>query len=253
VDTAIFSGTPSGEATPSSGKETPSDMAIYRTKEGAKGGKKRRKQRPQGATTMTDHNDGDDGKAGGSDRGRVVTAVHSDKHQVRPSTDHFKRLLEDAYPIYTYPVRNKLKYCVMVKSFMILGSHTRGTEVDKDPGGSDRMPFPGEDIVMMVYGGHPPPRRRHVSTLSPRGPTHYGYIYIYILAAPRDKRKKEQKMAGQIPQGHEHSGWPKLSPMDWRRRPVHLACTPEGDQPLLKPPKVTSGAGKYSVQVTSLG
>jgi hypothetical protein len=155
-------------------------MAIYRTKEGAKGGKKRRKQRPQGATTMTDHNDGDDGKAGGSDRGRVVTVVRSDKHQVRPSTDHFKRLLEDAYPIYTYPVRNKLKYCVMVKSFMILGSHTRGTEVDKDPGGSDRMPFPGEDVVMMVYGGHPPPRRCHVSTLSPRGPTHYGYIYIYI-------------------------------------------------------------------------
>jgi hypothetical protein len=60
-------------------------------------------------------------------------------------------------------------------------------------------------------------------------------------------------MAGQIPQGHEHSGWPKLSPMDWRRRPVHLACTPEGDQPLLKPPKVTSGAREYSVQVTSLG
>jgi hypothetical protein len=61
----------SKEATPSSGKETSSDVVIRSTKEGAKGSKKRHKQCPQGATATTDHDDGDgnDRKAGSSSRG----------------------------------------------------------------------------------------------------------------------------------------------------------------------------------------
>jgi hypothetical protein len=48
-------------------------------------------------------------------------------------------------------------------------------EFDKDPGGSDTMPFPEEDTIMTVYGGCPPPRRHHESTLSPGAPTHFGW------------------------------------------------------------------------------
>jgi hypothetical protein len=40
------------------------------------------------------------------------------------------------------PIRHKLKDCDMMKSFIILGSLTQGTEHDEDLGGSDLMPFP---------------------------------------------------------------------------------------------------------------
>jgi hypothetical protein len=50
----------------------------------------------------------------------------------------------------------------MMKSFMILGSLTWGMELDEDPGRSNTMPFPGEDTVMMVYDGRPPPGRHRV-------------------------------------------------------------------------------------------
>jgi hypothetical protein len=43
---------------------------------------------------------------------------------------------------------------------------------------------------------------------------------MYIIAAPRDKRQKEQKMVGQIARDDKHGGRPKLSPMDWGRRPA---------------------------------
>jgi hypothetical protein len=71
-------------------------------------------------------------------------------------SDNFKRLLEEACPNHAYPIRHKLKDCDMMKSFMISGSLTRGTELDEDPGGSTRMPFPRDDAVMIVYGGCPP-------------------------------------------------------------------------------------------------
>jgi hypothetical protein len=43
----------------------------------------------------------------------------------------------------------------MIKSFMISGSLTWGTKLNEDSGGSDMMPFLGEDAVMMIYGGRP--------------------------------------------------------------------------------------------------
>jgi hypothetical protein len=131
----------SREATPSSGKEVPSDIADH----SAKGGKKRRKQCPQGSTTTADYVNGNNSKAEGSDVGRIMIAAHGDKRQARLPTDQFKRLLEALTP---------------------------GTELNEDPDWSDTMPFPREDTIMMVYDGHPlPPGRRRVSKRSPGAPT----------------------------------------------------------------------------------
>jgi hypothetical protein len=79
-------------------------------------------QHPKGATTTTDYDNGNNGMAGGSSMGHVVTATQSNKRQVQPLTDHFKRLLEEAYPNHAYPVRHKLKDCDMMKNFLITGS-----------------------------------------------------------------------------------------------------------------------------------
>jgi hypothetical protein len=222
-------------------------------------GKKRCKQHPQVGMTMTDH---DDGKAGGFGRGCITAAMCNDKHQARPPTDHLKRLLEEACPNHAYSIRDKLKN----KSFMISGSLTRGTELEEDPGGSDTMPFPREDAIMTVYGGRPPPRRCHMSTLCPRASTHCGWghgdrgvkahvsqypykymcvcvcVNMYITTTLRDKRK-EQTMMGQIAQGQWHGSRPELRPIDWRRRPALLEGAPEEDQLPSRPPELTSRAG----------
>jgi hypothetical protein len=97
----------SREATPRSSKELMSGVAVYSTKVGAKGGKKRHKQYPLGATTTADRDDGSYGKAGGSSARRITTATHDDKCQARPPMDHFRRLLEEAYPNHVYPVRRR--------------------------------------------------------------------------------------------------------------------------------------------------
>jgi hypothetical protein len=82
----------------------------------------------------------------------------------------------------------------MMKNFMTSGSHARDKEFEEDPGGRDVMPFPEEDVVMKVYDGYPPSGRHHMSTLSPRTLSRYGweprdtgdgkhdspYIYIHI-------------------------------------------------------------------------
>jgi hypothetical protein len=70
------------------------------------------------------------------------------------TTDHFERLLEEACLNHMYPVKYKLKDYVMMKNFMTSGSLTR----DKETKG---------EVVMMVYDGCSPTRRRRVSNLSP--------------------------------------------------------------------------------------
>jgi hypothetical protein len=176
----------SKEVTPSKGKEASPDVVIH----SAEGGKKRCKQCPQGC---------------------IAPATDRDKRQARPPTNHFKRLLNEACPNHAYPVRHKLKDCDMMKSFMISGSLTRGMELDQNPGRSDMMPFPREDIVMTVYDGRPPPGRRHVSKLSTGTLTRcgwghrgvkaqvfqYSYIYVnmYITTAPKDKDKSKRQRA----------------------------------------------------------
>jgi hypothetical protein len=146
--------------------EALSDVTVHNAREGIKGSQKRHMQCPQGATNTANYNDYIDEKAGSFGVGRVATAVHN---------EHFKRLLEAACPDHVYPVKHKLKFCIMMKSFMILAFLTRGMEPDEDPSGSDTMPFLREDAFMMFYDGRPMPVRRRMSKLSPRLLTHYGW------------------------------------------------------------------------------
>jgi hypothetical protein len=139
--------------TPSSDKEVPSDVAIHIARDGAKGSKNRCKQHPQGAMTTTNHYDGSYRKEGGSGMGHVTAAAHGDKRQVRPATDHFRRLLVEVCLNHAYPIRHNLKDCDMMKSFMISGSFTRGKELNEHPSESDTILFPKEDAVMTVHSG----------------------------------------------------------------------------------------------------
>jgi hypothetical protein len=152
-----------------------SDVSTHSGREGIKGGKKMLKQCLQGAVTMTGHDDGNDGEAGGSGKRRISIVAHHDKHQGRPPIDHFKRLLEEAYPNHAYPIRHRLKDYGMIRSFKTSRSLTWGAELDEGPDGSDTMPFPRENTVLTVYVGCPPLGRCRVSILSPSVLTHCGW------------------------------------------------------------------------------
>jgi hypothetical protein len=136
--------------TSSSGKEVPYDVTIHGTKEGIMGGKLRHKQCPQGTTPMIDHDDGNNGEVGGFGVRHISTTTHDDNHQARLPTDHFKWLLEEAYPNHAYPIKHKLKDYGMVRSFMNSESLTSVAELNKDLGRSDMMPLPRENTVIMV-------------------------------------------------------------------------------------------------------
>jgi hypothetical protein len=58
---------------------------------------------------------------------------------------------------------------------MTSGSLTWGAELEEGPDESVTMPFPEENAIMTVSGGHPPSGRHRVSSLSPRAPPHYGW------------------------------------------------------------------------------
>jgi hypothetical protein len=164
------------EATPSSSKESSSNViVVHDAKNGAKGSKKRHKQRPQWVTATADYDDGNDKKTGGSDLGHIATAARSSKHLTRLPTNHIKRLLEEACLNHTYPIKHKLKDRNMMNNFMISGSLSRGMELNEDPDRSNTRSFHGEDVVMMVYVGRPPIGQHHVSNLSPRTPTRSGW------------------------------------------------------------------------------
>jgi hypothetical protein len=107
--------------------------------------------------------------------GHIMTTARSSKRQAQPRIDHFGRLLEEDCSNYAYPIKHKLKDCGMMKSFIISRFLTRGMEVEEDLGGSDTMPFPGEEAVMTVYDGRPSPGSRRVTNMSPGTLTHYGW------------------------------------------------------------------------------
>jgi hypothetical protein len=86
----------SREATPSSCKETLSDVTVHDAKEGTKDGKKRCKQCPQRVIAMADFDSSSEKKIGSSGTGCLVTAAHSSKWQERSPTDHFESLQEEA-------------------------------------------------------------------------------------------------------------------------------------------------------------
>jgi hypothetical protein len=58
----------------------------------------------------------------------------------------------------------------MMKNFMTSRSITQGMEVNEVPDEGDAMPFPGEDMVMMIYDGCPSLGVRHMSNSSPGSP-----------------------------------------------------------------------------------
>jgi hypothetical protein len=111
----------SREVTPSSDRETPSDITTHGTQEGGKGSKKRCKQCLQGTMTTTNDNNGE---VGGSSMRRTPTAARNDKRQARPPMHHFKRLLVAVCPNHAYPVKHKLKDYDMMRNFMTSGSIT---------------------------------------------------------------------------------------------------------------------------------
>jgi hypothetical protein len=114
----------SREVTPSNDKEASSNVTAHYAQEAIKGCNRRRKQRLQKTMTTTYHDDGHGWETGGSSVRHISTATRSGKRPVRPPTDHFKWLLEEAYPNHAYPVSHKLKDCSMMRSFMTSGSLT---------------------------------------------------------------------------------------------------------------------------------
>jgi hypothetical protein len=102
---------------------------------------------------------------------RISTVACRDKREVRPPTDHVKRLLEEAYANHAYPVKHKLRDYGMLRSFMTSRSLTWGAELIKGSDRSDTTPFPEENTV---YEGCPLSGRRHMTSLSPRAPTRCG-------------------------------------------------------------------------------
>jgi hypothetical protein len=159
------------EATLSSDKEVPSDIAAHCTQVGVKGSNKRCKQHPLGTTTMTSR----DWEVGNSGMGHASATAHSNMRLVRLPTDHFKRLFEEACLNHAYPVKHKLNDCDMMRSFMTSGSLTWGVDLDEGLDVSDTTPFLEENAIMMVCEGHPLLGRHRMSSLGPRIPSHYGW------------------------------------------------------------------------------
>jgi hypothetical protein len=96
------------------------------------------------------------------------------KHQPWPPTDHFEKLLEEMCPTHAYPIKHKLRDCGMMKNFMASGSLTWGMEVDEVPDEGSATHFPGADVVMVIYDGHPSLGVRHMSDLDPGTLAHCG-------------------------------------------------------------------------------
>jgi hypothetical protein len=64
--------------------------------------------------------------------------------------DHLRSLLEEACPNNAYPIRHKLKYCSMMRSFMTSRSLTKGAELDEGLDRINMTSFPEENAIMMV-------------------------------------------------------------------------------------------------------
>jgi hypothetical protein len=66
----------------------------------------------------------------------VATVARSGKQQAWLLPDHFKWLLDEAFPNHAYPIKHKLKDCGVMKNFMTLGLLTWDKEPEEDPSGS---------------------------------------------------------------------------------------------------------------------
>jgi hypothetical protein len=115
---------------------------------------------------MSGYDDDDNKKVDDSDKVCVVGTGCSVKSKAQTPTNHFERLLEEAYLKHTYPIKHMLKDCDMMKNFMTSGSLTQDKELGGDPSGGGTTPFPTEEAIIMVYDGH------RISNLGPGTPTH---------------------------------------------------------------------------------
>jgi hypothetical protein len=105
-----------------------------------------------------------------------------------------------------------------MKSFMTTGSLSRGMEVDEGPIEGDAMPFPREDVVMMIFGRHPSLEKCRGLDPSTQTPSHsnqgwgggtwkckglifyctltYVKIYVFMYIASTQKIKGEEIAGG---------------------------------------------------------
>jgi hypothetical protein len=67
---------------------------------------------------------------------------------------HLMGLVDEACPNHAYPIRHKFKDRAMMRSFVISGSLTWGTELDELPNGSDMTRFPKENAIMKTSHPH---------------------------------------------------------------------------------------------------
>jgi hypothetical protein len=168
----------SREATSSSDKEVSSDDAAHYVQDGVRGGNKRRKQRPLGTVATSSHDDDHGWEAGSPNMGRIAATTCGGRCLIRTPSNHFKRLLEEARPNHTYPIRHKIKGCGMMQSFMTSRSLTYGVDLDEGPDESGATLFPEENTIMTVFEGHPLffwGGGRRMSSLGPRISTHGGW------------------------------------------------------------------------------
>jgi hypothetical protein len=122
---------------------------IKSVRKGAKGGKTGQKRRPHRITIMASKgNDSEDN----SGEGFVAIAECAFKRQTRPPKDHFEKLLEAIYPHHPYPIKHKLKNCVMMRKFMTLRAPSRGSKLEGNPGGKSAAPSPEGVKVMTILG-----------------------------------------------------------------------------------------------------
>jgi hypothetical protein len=77
-----------------------------------------------------------------------------------------ENLLDETCVNHAYRIKHKLRDYSMMKSFMTLGSLSRGMEVDEVPDEGDTTPFLREDVVMTIYDGHPSTGRCRMSNPS---------------------------------------------------------------------------------------
>jgi hypothetical protein len=75
----------------------------------------------------------------GSDEEFVASAERDFKQRTRPPKDHFEKVLEAACPHHPYPVKHKLRDCIMMKRFMSSGTPANGNELARDLGGKGTM------------------------------------------------------------------------------------------------------------------
>jgi hypothetical protein len=73
------------------------------------------------------------------------------KHQTRQPKYHFKKHLKVTCPNHSYPIKQKLKDCNMIKNFKTLGAFSKGRKPEGGLRGKGATPIPEEVEVMPIF------------------------------------------------------------------------------------------------------